>query len=204
MMMVMRAEQRRNRGAMVKPGQDCTVIDTTERLKPTMPMRVNHSVPVRPDAIVYDLPQAVSWINSSRPNEVVYYHYGSIAVDQFRSAILTEKRMFFGLISSFGLVWPRQKRAGENLTHYYAIRCNEPLAGMPRNLLSGTVLPSEYIIMRALSERQSSQSVARCIREHLDIDDVGAKEIRQELILRGWVTNDTKPALTELGYSVLD
>lgn len=178
--------------------------DLNQKLRPAIHPRVNHAVPVQPDAIIYQLSQAVSWLYNAKSKETAYYHCGFIAVDQQGSQDLVEKRMYFSLVAGFGLVWPRQKRITDQLTHYFAIRTEEPLSGMPRNVLSGTVLPSEYTIMRALSERQSSLSVARCIRDAIGTTDSDAREIRNSLIRRGWMTNDASPALTEVGLSVLD
>ena len=174
-----------------------------QRINPMPIASINHNLPVPPDAVIFAISHAVSWVFSSRAGDVVYYHYGAISADQVGNPSLQRKSAYFRLIGDFGLVRLRQRRAAEGLTHYYAARTDVPLRNMPQNVLSGAVEPIDYGAVLAVLERQPAQSVARCLRDALALSERDSAALRNDMIRRGWLTNGRPPELTELGLSVL-
>lgn len=174
-----------------------------ERLRARpVPTGIEFEPPVSPDAITFTTTQIIAWVHGAKAGHVCYYHFGSLVADGPADSV-TEKRNYVAMLRSFGAVELRQRRVSDAMTHYYAIRTDESLRLMPRNAITGAVSAQEYFAVHALSERQSSMSVARTIRDSLGISEDAACQMRNDLIRRGWLSNTRPPQLTELGLSVL-
>jgi hypothetical protein len=182
--------------------QNATAAKDKKLITRPAPIITETAPPVTPDAIVYTVTQIVAWLHRARSGDVCYYHFGSLQIDA-TSEDVAEKRSYVRLMAEFGAVMLRQRRSDENVNHYYAIRTDEQLAHLPRNVVTGTVTADEYVAIMAISERQAAVSVARSIRDALGIDDHAAAEIRNSFIRRGWLTNGRPPQITIRGESVL-
>ena len=175
----------------------------SQKLTPIKPRLIkDQAPPVTPDAIAYSVEQIIAWVHRARAGDICYYHFGSLTIDAETDAV-AKKRGYTKLLAEFGSILLRQRRADDGAAHYYAIRTDEPLAHLPRNVLTGTVTADEYTAVVAIMERQSSQSVARAIRDAVGTTDDIASQMRNAFIRRGWITNSRPPQLTELGMSVL-
>lgn len=174
----------------------------SQRITPAPPPEIDITPPVIPDCIASRVDQIIAWVHSAEAGEVCHYHFGSLPLDQMASDIAA-KRAYTKVLADFEVVRLRQHRIGENLNHYYAVRTDESLKHMPRNVLTGTVSADEYTAVLAITERQASLSVARVIRDALGLTDFRASQMRNDFIRRGWLTNGRPPELTERGLSVL-
>ena len=174
-----------------------------EKIQPLPQPDIRTGVPITPDIVIYFPQQATAWLFSADEGEAAYYHFGAIATDQRINPVIEQIRQYFALLHEFELVRLRQTRSTEGNTHYYAIRTGHSLRGMPGNVLSGAVLPIEYSAINALTERQAAQSVARCLRDALGLSETAAREMRNDFINRGWITNGRPPEITDKGLSVI-
>lgn len=172
-------------------------------LKASPPKPVAHSVPITPQAIIMTYHQAISWLFGAAPGHTVYYHVGHAANDRTRDQDTDFKVRYFHLLGEFEAVNLRQARVAEDHTYYFAIRSENSLRYLPQNVLTGSVTPLEYQAIDALLHRPGDLSVARCLRDYLNISADEASEMRNDFIRRGWLTNGRPPEPTRLGLSVV-
>lgn len=161
--------------------------------------------PVAPDVVAFSVPQIIRFIFRARQGSVIYYHHGNLLDDARRDPNTRHNGRYISTCISLGLLAPRQERAFDTETHYFAVRTSESAAapGMPRNTLDGTITPDEYEALRAIDERQASISTSRAIRDALGISDDQASQMRNDFINRGWLTHERLPAPTALGVSMM-
>lgn len=154
-------------------------------------------------AVAFTMPAVVGFVLRAKAKETLHYHSGDLALDGSRDQLLRIRQAYLRAMAEFGAVHLRQQRVRPNWSHYFATRSTESLTGIPKHLMHADISPDEYTALVAVNERQSAKAVSRCIRDALGITDQAASTIRNDMILRGWLTNGRPPELTDLGLSLL-
>lgn len=155
------------------------------------------------DAIAYSVPQIIKFVLVSKPGNCLFYHSGDLVADAQSHLDTKHKQQYLMLASEFGLLGLRQKRVRPNWNHYFAVRTDESIKGMPLNAVEGRISPEEYRALVAVNERQASVSVTRAIRDAIGTTDDDASQMRNDMIRKGWMMNTRPPELTDFGLSLM-
>lgn len=161
------------------------------------------TTPPQTDAVAFTVVQCAFFVLKAKPNAKLLYHSGDLATDSATDVRAKDRQQYIGLAASFGLLSLRMVRIQENWSHYYALRTEESLRGMPMHVLQCDITPSEYKALVAINEKQASKSVSRTIRDALACSDQQAADIRNAMIERGWLANSRPPELTSTGRQLM-
>lgn len=141
--------------------------------------------PQMPDAVAFSLTQCINFIFAADSGKILLYHSGDLLADASKDSMVKARQRYLHLVSTFDLIHLRQSRVSEGWSHYYAVKTNEPLTGMPQNAVSGRIGADDFTALTAVNERQSAIATSRAIRDALGISDIEAAEMRNQMIRAG-------------------
>ncbi|MBK8772907.1 MAG: hypothetical protein IPM06_21090 [Rhizobiales bacterium] len=138
--------------------------------------------------MVPDATSLLTWAATAKPKETATYHVGNLAVDRGSNPGLHDMAEIVRLLQETG--WLIQATRSVNLAAiegraYFTIRTGRGWA--PRCVLSGAIDARIWRAMRALRDRQASQSSHRAIRDELGSTDGDAADVLALLYAKKWI-----------------
>lgn len=128
------------------------------------------------------------WAAQAAPGSAVTYHIGNLAADRAQSHDLHELAETVLIFVEHGFVTTSQvvmRLAVGSSVWFSAVRTGSGRA--PRSILFGQCDPFAFRALEALRDRESSQTFARAISEHMGCSGGVALDYLALLWARGWI-----------------